>query len=102
MHGEFSFNRIVLMNSQVESSILEAVNTKLINIFSAFSLPRSVALFPEEDTEKRSIFPLLSRITIGDIELEVHKGLGVTPSRASILLFTIMRLAVYWGHGHQF
>jgi glyoxylase-like metal-dependent hydrolase (beta-lactamase superfamily II)/uncharacterized protein with ACT and thioredoxin-like domain len=62
--------------SQVETSILEAVYTKLINAFSAFSLPRSVEQFPEEGDERRDIFPILSRITIGDIELEVLKGLG--------------------------
>jgi glyoxylase-like metal-dependent hydrolase (beta-lactamase superfamily II) len=62
--------------SHAETSILEAVYTKLINAFSAFILPQIVELFPEESVEKRSIFPIISRITIGDVELEVLKGLG--------------------------
>jgi len=62
--------------SQVQTSILEAVYTKLINAFSAFSLPPSVTLFPEDGGENRGIFRLLTRVTIGDIELEVLKGLG--------------------------
>jgi glyoxylase-like metal-dependent hydrolase (beta-lactamase superfamily II) len=62
--------------SHVETSILEAVYTKLINAFSAFSLPREARLFPEEGLDKRGIFPILSHITVGDIELEVLKGLG--------------------------
>jgi glyoxylase-like metal-dependent hydrolase (beta-lactamase superfamily II)/glycine cleavage system regulatory protein len=81
--------------SQAETSFLEAVYTKLINAFSAFSLPRSVQLFPEESEEKRGIFPILQRITIGDIEFEVLKGLGghlvgqiYLYSRSNGLLFT--------------
>jgi Zn-dependent hydrolases, including glyoxylases len=62
--------------SHVETSIPEAVYTKLINAFSAFSLPQHTELFPEEGDERRSIFPRVGRINIGDIELEVLKGLG--------------------------
>jgi glyoxylase-like metal-dependent hydrolase (beta-lactamase superfamily II) len=62
--------------SHVQTSILEAVYTKLINTFSAFCLPRNAELFPEGSGEKRGIFPILSRVTIGDVELEVLKGLG--------------------------
>jgi glyoxylase-like metal-dependent hydrolase (beta-lactamase superfamily II) len=62
--------------SHVETSILEAVYTQLINTFSSFSLPRNVELFPEEGDEQRGIFPVLTHITIGDVELEVLKGLG--------------------------
>jgi glyoxylase-like metal-dependent hydrolase (beta-lactamase superfamily II) len=62
--------------SQAESSILEAVYTKLINAFSSFALPQSVQLFGDAGPEKRGIFPVLSHITIGDIELEVLEGKG--------------------------
>ncbi len=62
--------------SHAETSILEAVYTKLINAFSAFSLPREVQLFPEKGITTRGGFSVLSRFVIGDIELEVLKGRG--------------------------
>jgi glyoxylase-like metal-dependent hydrolase (beta-lactamase superfamily II) len=62
--------------SHAETSILEAVYTKIINVFSGFTLPRCIEQFPENGGERRGIFPILSRITIGDVELEVLKGLG--------------------------
>ncbi|MDD1673075.1 MAG: MBL fold metallo-hydrolase, partial [Methanomicrobiales archaeon] len=62
--------------SHEESSVLEAVYTKLINTFSSFRIPRTVELFKTGSTKKREIFPVLTRFTLGDIEFEVLEGLG--------------------------
>jgi glyoxylase-like metal-dependent hydrolase (beta-lactamase superfamily II) len=62
--------------SHVETSILEAVYTKLINTFSAFSIPRSIQLFGEPTGRLRGIFPVLGEIQIGEIRFEVLEGLG--------------------------
>ncbi|MDD1712637.1 MAG: MBL fold metallo-hydrolase [Methanoregulaceae archaeon] len=62
--------------SRSESSILEEVYTTLINLFSRFSPPEEVALFPDEDTGKEDIFPVISRITIGPFAFDVLEGRG--------------------------
>ncbi|MDD1676006.1 MAG: MBL fold metallo-hydrolase, partial [Methanomicrobiales archaeon] len=62
--------------SREETSVLEAVYTKLINTFSSFSLPSQVRLFDGERAGTRGSFTVLSRITIGDITFEVLGGLG--------------------------
>ncbi|WP_241648133.1 MBL fold metallo-hydrolase [Methanoculleus taiwanensis] len=62
--------------SRSESSILEEVYTTVINLFSEFRPPENLALFPTESQEKRSIFPIIDRIAIGDLELEVLESLG--------------------------
>ncbi len=62
--------------SHAETSILEAVYTKLINTFSAFSIPHSVQLFREPTGRTRGIFPVIGEIEIGEIRFEVLEGLG--------------------------
>jgi len=62
--------------SRSEASILEEVYTTLINLFSRFSPPEEVALFPGEPIGKEGIFPLISRITIRPLEFDVLEGLG--------------------------
>ncbi len=62
--------------SRSESSILEEVYTTVINLFSEFRPPEDLVLFPTESEEKRSIFPILDRVTIGDLEFEVLESLG--------------------------
>ncbi len=62
--------------SRIESSILEEVYTKLINLFSRFRPPERYRLFPEPQGEYYSIFPVLERIYVGDLEFLVLEGLG--------------------------
>jgi glyoxylase-like metal-dependent hydrolase (beta-lactamase superfamily II) len=62
--------------SRSEGSILEAFYTKMINLFSLFSPPKTVSLFPSFGQSMRRIFPVLSTIRIGDVSLEVLGSLG--------------------------
>ncbi|WP_292518109.1 MBL fold metallo-hydrolase [Methanoculleus sp.] len=62
--------------SRSEASILEEVYTTVINLFSHFSAPEDLELFPDEPIGTRSIFPILARFTVHDIEFEVLESLG--------------------------
>jgi glyoxylase-like metal-dependent hydrolase (beta-lactamase superfamily II) len=62
--------------SRIESSILEEVYTKLINLFSRFRPAERYRLFPLRSDEYYSIFPILERISVGDLEFLVLEGLG--------------------------
>jgi len=62
--------------SRSEASILEEVYTTVINLFSQFSPPIEFDLLPEAAGEVRSIFPVLSRFSIGDLEFLVLESLG--------------------------
>jgi glyoxylase-like metal-dependent hydrolase (beta-lactamase superfamily II) len=62
--------------SRSEHSVLEAFYTKMINLFSQFNASKEIACLPQAGTAKRSIFPVLGTVKIGDLELEVLEGLG--------------------------
>jgi glyoxylase-like metal-dependent hydrolase (beta-lactamase superfamily II)/uncharacterized protein with ACT and thioredoxin-like domain len=67
--------------SSNQGCILEEVYTKMINLFSRFTPPSNVILFPDlspsgKETEKRGTFPVVSRFRIGDLEFEALQGLG--------------------------
>lgn len=62
--------------SRSESSILEEVYTTVINLFSRFTPPENPDLFPAEMIGMRSIFPVLARVKVHDIEFEVLESLG--------------------------
>ena len=62
--------------SRSESSILEEVYTTVINLFSHFTPPENLEVFPEEKIGTRSIFPILARFTVHDLEFEVLESLG--------------------------
>jgi glyoxylase-like metal-dependent hydrolase (beta-lactamase superfamily II)/ACT domain-containing protein len=62
--------------SRSESSILEEVYTTVINLFSHFTPPENPEVFPAEKIGMRSIFPVLARFTIHDLEFEVLESLG--------------------------
>lgn len=62
--------------SRSESSILEEVYTTVINLFSRFAPPENPELFPTEACGTRSIFPVLDRIRVHDVEFEVLESLG--------------------------
>jgi glyoxylase-like metal-dependent hydrolase (beta-lactamase superfamily II) len=64
-----------------QGCILEEVYTKIINIFSKFTPPSNVVLFPEisasdENIEKRGAFSIIARFHIGDLNFEALAGLG--------------------------
>ncbi|HIE32905.1 MAG TPA: MBL fold metallo-hydrolase [Thermodesulfobacteriaceae bacterium] len=62
--------------SRVEGSILEEVYTKLINLFSHFTPPQKMVLFPQEVFGLRNIFPVIQRFRVGPLEFEVLESLG--------------------------
>jgi len=62
--------------SRSEHSVLEAFYTKMINLFSRFHASKKITCLPHAGTERRSIFPVLATVTVGDISLEVLEGLG--------------------------
>ncbi len=62
--------------SRSESSILEEVYTTIINLFSHFAPPESPELFSGEKIGMRSIFPVLARFRVHDLEFEVLESLG--------------------------
>lgn len=64
-----------------QGCILEEVYTKIINLFSKFTPPSNVVLFPEisasdENIEKRGAFSIIARFHIGDLNFEALEGLG--------------------------
>jgi len=67
--------------SSNQGCILEEVYTKIINLFSRFTPPSNVVLFPEilqsgEIIEKRGSFPVIARFKIGSLDFEALAGLG--------------------------
>ncbi|MDG6256579.1 MAG: MBL fold metallo-hydrolase [Methanomicrobiaceae archaeon] len=62
--------------SASQDSILEEVYTTMINLFSRFSPPEAVELFPPAGSRMRSIFFVLDRISICGIDFEVLESLG--------------------------
>ncbi|KLK88826.1 metallo-beta-lactamase [Methanoculleus sediminis] len=62
--------------SRSESSILEEVYTTVINLFSHFTPPGDLEVFPAGRIGMRSIFPVLARFTVHDLEFEVLESLG--------------------------
>jgi glyoxylase-like metal-dependent hydrolase (beta-lactamase superfamily II)/ACT domain-containing protein len=62
--------------SRSESSILEEVYTTVINLFSYFNPPKNPEVFPAERIGTRSIFPILARFRVHDLEFEVLESLG--------------------------
>lgn len=62
--------------SRSESSILEEVYTTVINLFSHFTPPEDPEVFAPERIGMRSIFPVIARFTVHDLEFEVLESLG--------------------------
>jgi glyoxylase-like metal-dependent hydrolase (beta-lactamase superfamily II)/uncharacterized protein with ACT and thioredoxin-like domain len=67
--------------SSNQGCILEEVYTKIINLFSKFTPPADIVLFPEvslsdEKIEKRGAFPVIARFQIDDLEFEALAGMG--------------------------
>ena len=67
--------------SSNQGCILEEVYTKIINLFSKFTPPADIVLFPEvsvsdEKIEKRGAFPVIARFRIDDLEFEALAGMG--------------------------
>jgi glyoxylase-like metal-dependent hydrolase (beta-lactamase superfamily II)/uncharacterized protein with ACT and thioredoxin-like domain len=67
--------------SSNQGCILEEVYTKIINLFSRFTPPSNIMLFPDisqsdEPIEKRGSFPVIARFQIGDLNFEALEGLG--------------------------
>ena len=62
--------------SRSEESVLEAFYTKMINLFSRFTPPKTISCFGKNTGRFRGIFPVIDTIRVGDLELEVLEGLG--------------------------
>ena len=76
--------------SSNQGCILEEVYTKIINLFSRFTPPSNVVLFPEIShrtriIEKRGAFPVIARFKIGDLNFEALQGWeGICMEKSSI------------------
>jgi glyoxylase-like metal-dependent hydrolase (beta-lactamase superfamily II)/ACT domain-containing protein len=62
--------------SRSQESVLEEFYTKMINLFSRFSIPSDVHCFSGPTGATRGIFPVIGTVTIGGLELDVLDGLG--------------------------
>ena len=62
--------------SQSDHASLDEFYTKMINLFSRFNTPENIHCFCPPDGTTRGIFPVIGRLAIGDVELEVLDGLG--------------------------
>jgi glyoxylase-like metal-dependent hydrolase (beta-lactamase superfamily II)/ACT domain-containing protein len=62
--------------SRSEESVLEAVYTTLINLFSRYTPAARVETFPTDPIGKRHGFPVIDRLRVGDLQFEVLEGHG--------------------------
>jgi hypothetical protein len=62
--------------SASQSSVLEEVYTKLINLFSEFHPPENVECFKDKFSGMRKIFPIVDEFKIDDLKFEVLESLG--------------------------
>ena len=62
--------------SRSDHATLDEFYTKMINLFSRFNTPGDIRCFDKPDGTMRGIFPVIGRVAIGDVELEVLDGLG--------------------------
>lgn len=62
--------------SRAEESVLEAVYTSLINLFSRFTPATVVETFPTEPLGERAGFAIIDHLSIGDLTFEVLEGHG--------------------------
>jgi glyoxylase-like metal-dependent hydrolase (beta-lactamase superfamily II) len=62
--------------SKAANCVLEEVYTRLINLFSRFTPPQQLELFPQTKVGARGIFTVLQRPHLGDMTFEVLESLG--------------------------
>jgi len=62
--------------SRNQASILEEVYTSLINLFSRFTPPRDMVLFPPAGGERVGPFPVIGEVSAGGHSFIVLEGLG--------------------------
>jgi len=62
--------------SRSDHATLDEFYTKMINLFSRFNTPEKISCFGKPDGTVRGIFPVIGRVRIADLELEVLDGLG--------------------------
>lgn len=62
--------------SRAEESVLEAVYTSLINLFSRFTPATIVETFPIEPLGERAGFAIIDHLAVGDLTFEVLEGHG--------------------------
>lgn len=62
--------------SRSEASVLEEFYTRMVNLFSKFTVPPEVQCFTGPSGTCRGIFPVIGSFRVGDLDLEVLDGLG--------------------------
>ncbi len=62
--------------SKRERSILEAVYTQLINIFSSYNPPKQIEVFQTKAKAKHGTFDVIDEVNVGNIKLQILNGLG--------------------------
>ncbi|MFA4823970.1 MAG: MBL fold metallo-hydrolase [Methanoregula sp.] len=62
--------------SRSDHASLDEFYTKMINLFSKFTIPKNVECLSVPNGTMRGIFPVIGTVSIGDIELEILDGLS--------------------------
>lgn len=62
--------------SKIQGSILEAVYTQLINIFSKYDPPKQTETFQTISKNRQDIFEVIDELVVGKLKLQVINGLG--------------------------
>ncbi len=62
--------------SRSDHSSLDEFYTKMINLFSRFTIPEAVDCISESTGISRGIFPVIGKVSMGDIEFDVLDGLS--------------------------
>ncbi|MDP3563118.1 MAG: MBL fold metallo-hydrolase, partial [Methanoregula sp.] len=60
--------------SRSDHASLDEFYTKMINLFSKFNIPKTTECLAGPGDKNRGIFPVIGRITIGDVDLEILDG----------------------------
>lgn len=62
--------------SRSDHSSLDEFYTKMINLFSKFNNPKNIECFSASDGTTRGIFPVIGKISTGEVNLEILDGLS--------------------------
>ena len=82
--------------SESEGSVLAEIYTKLINLFSAFSVNEQPRTFPIKTLGKRGEFTILARTEVAGMECEILEGFG-GHTQGQVFYFLPAQLVIFTG-----